>query len=44
MSRPLTVVQFSDPHIGADWDGADPSARLRAAVDQAAPSTSGRRR
>ena len=36
MSRPLTVVQFSDPHIGADWDGADPSARLRAAVDQAA--------
>jgi 3',5'-cyclic AMP phosphodiesterase CpdA len=35
MSRPLTVVQFSDPHIGADWDGADPSARLRATVDQA---------
>jgi 3',5'-cyclic AMP phosphodiesterase CpdA len=36
MSRPLVVVQFSDPHIGADWDGADASARLRAAVDQAA--------
>ena len=36
MSRPLIVVQFSDPHIGADWGGADPSARLRAAVDQVA--------
>jgi 3',5'-cyclic-AMP phosphodiesterase len=36
MSRPLAVVQFSDAHIGADWDGADPAARLRAAVDQAA--------
>jgi 3',5'-cyclic AMP phosphodiesterase CpdA len=35
MSRPLVVVQFSDPHIGADWDGANPAARLRAAVDQA---------
>src|SRR5262245_17459137 len=35
MSRPLAVVRFSDSHIGADWDGADPAARLRAAVDQA---------
>lgn len=34
MSRPLVVVQFSDPHVGADWDGADPAARLAAAVDQ----------
>jgi 3',5'-cyclic-AMP phosphodiesterase len=36
MSRPLVVVQFSDAHIGADWDGSDPAARLREAVDQAA--------
>jgi 3',5'-cyclic-AMP phosphodiesterase len=34
-SRPLIVVQFSDPHIGADWNGADPAARLEAAVDRA---------
>jgi len=36
MSRPLVVVQFSDSHIGADWDGFDPAARLSAVVDQAA--------
>jgi 3',5'-cyclic AMP phosphodiesterase CpdA len=35
MSRPLVVIQFSDPHIGADWDGADAKARLEAAVDKA---------
>ena len=36
MSRPLVLVQFSDPHIGADWGGADPAARLEAAVEQVA--------
>jgi 3',5'-cyclic AMP phosphodiesterase CpdA len=33
MSRPFLLVQLSDPHIGADWLGADPVARLAAAVD-----------
>jgi 3',5'-cyclic AMP phosphodiesterase CpdA len=28
-----TVVQLSDPHIGADWGHGDPAAALAAAVD-----------
>ena len=33
MSRPFLLAQLSDPHIGADWDGADPVARFAAAVE-----------
>lgn len=33
MSRPFSLVQLSDPHIGADWAQGDPTARLAAAVD-----------
>jgi Icc protein len=33
MSDPFTLVQISDPHIGAAWGGADPDAMLAAAVD-----------
>jgi Icc protein len=33
MSTPFLIAQLSDPHIGADWDGADPAARLAAAVE-----------
>ncbi|MGH2892101.1 MAG: phosphodiesterase [Solirubrobacteraceae bacterium] len=33
MPAPLLVAQISDPHIGADWDGEDPLAGLRAVVD-----------
>ncbi len=36
MSRPLVVVQFSDPHIGADWGGPDPKATLEAVVERVA--------
>ena len=32
MARPFLLAQLSDPHIGADWDGADPVPRLAAAV------------
>lgn len=32
MARPFFLVQLSDPHVGADWGGADPLARLRRAV------------
>jgi Icc protein len=28
------LVQLSDPHIGADWDGVDPGASLAAAVEK----------
>jgi 3',5'-cyclic AMP phosphodiesterase CpdA len=27
------VVQLSDPHVGADWDGRDPAAALAATVE-----------
>jgi 3',5'-cyclic-AMP phosphodiesterase len=30
---PFVVVQLSDPHIGAAWDGADPAAMLADAVE-----------
>jgi 3',5'-cyclic-AMP phosphodiesterase len=33
MTRPFLLVQLSDPHVGATWDGRDPVAGLRAAVD-----------
>jgi Icc protein len=33
VSRPFLLVQLSDPHIGAAWDGVDPVARLAAAID-----------
>lgn len=32
MARPFVLVQLSDPHIGADWGGGDPSACLAEAV------------
>jgi 3',5'-cyclic-AMP phosphodiesterase len=34
MSRPVIVVQLSDPHIGADWVEGDPVAGLTAAIAQ----------
>jgi Icc protein len=33
MSRPFILVQLSDLHVGASWDGVDPVARLEAAVE-----------
>jgi Icc protein len=30
---PTVVLQLSDPHIGADWDGRDPAAALAATID-----------
>jgi 3',5'-cyclic-AMP phosphodiesterase len=33
MNRPFSLVQLSDPHIGADWAEGDPTAKLAAAVD-----------
>jgi len=33
VSRPFLLVQLSDPHIGAAWDGVDSFARLAAAID-----------
>src|SRR5919204_592222 len=36
MTRPFLIAQLTDPHIGADWGGTDPVARLAAAV--AAPA------
>jgi Icc protein len=33
MTSPFLLVQLSDPHIGADWGGPDPVARLAAAVE-----------
>jgi 3',5'-cyclic-AMP phosphodiesterase len=33
MSQPFALAQLSDPHIGAEWGGGDPGARLAAAVE-----------
>jgi 3',5'-cyclic AMP phosphodiesterase CpdA len=33
MSKPFLLVQLSDLHIGASWDGVDPVARLGAALE-----------
>ena len=33
MSRPFLLAQLSDPHIGADWAGGDPTAALASAVE-----------
>jgi 3',5'-cyclic-AMP phosphodiesterase len=33
---PFLIVQLSDPHIGADWNGEDPVAGLREVVDAVA--------
>jgi 3',5'-cyclic-AMP phosphodiesterase len=33
MSRPFVLAQLSDLHIGAEWGGGDPVARLVAAVE-----------
>jgi 3',5'-cyclic AMP phosphodiesterase CpdA len=35
MGQPFFLVQLSDPHIGADWTGDDPAARLAAAIESA---------
>jgi 3',5'-cyclic-AMP phosphodiesterase len=32
VARPFLLAQLSDPHIGAEWAGGDPVARLAAAV------------
>src|SRR5919198_1525698 len=32
MTRLFLIAQLTDPHIGADWGGTDPVARLAAAV------------
>jgi 3',5'-cyclic-AMP phosphodiesterase len=32
MTRPFLIAQLTDSHIGADWGGTDPVARLDAAV------------
>jgi 3',5'-cyclic-AMP phosphodiesterase len=33
MDRPFLLAQLSDPHVGADWEGVDPVARLGNAVE-----------
>lgn len=33
MRRPFVLAQLSDPHIGAEWAGGDPSARFAAVVE-----------
>jgi Icc protein len=33
MSEPFLLLQISDPHLGADWHGADPDECLRRAVE-----------
>jgi Icc protein len=33
VSRPFVLAQLSDPHIGADWAGGDPTAAFAAAVE-----------
>ena len=33
MSRPFLLAHLSDPHIGADWAGGDPTAAFASAVD-----------
>jgi 3',5'-cyclic AMP phosphodiesterase CpdA len=35
VESPFVLPQLSDPHIGADWGGADPVERLRMAVAKA---------
>lgn len=32
MTRPFTLVQLSDPHLGATWAGGDPDGAWRAAI------------
>jgi 3',5'-cyclic AMP phosphodiesterase CpdA len=32
LTPPTILLQLSDPHLGARWNGADPAARLAAAV------------
>ena len=34
MSDPTVLIQFSDPHLGADWGGPDPERSLAAAVER----------
>jgi 3',5'-cyclic-AMP phosphodiesterase len=33
MSRPFLLAQLSDPHIGADWAGGDPTAAFASAIE-----------
>jgi 3',5'-cyclic-AMP phosphodiesterase len=33
VSDPFLLVQLSDPHMGADWGGGDPEAKLAAAIE-----------
>ena len=33
MTQGGTILQLSDPHMGADWDGLDPVATLSAVID-----------
>jgi 3',5'-cyclic-AMP phosphodiesterase len=33
VARPFLLAQLSDPHVGADWEGADPGRSLAAVVD-----------
>jgi 3',5'-cyclic-AMP phosphodiesterase len=33
MKRPFLLGQLSDPHIGADWGGGDPLAKLARVID-----------
>lgn len=35
MAEPFYLLQVSDPHIGADWGGADSVAKLTAAIESA---------
>jgi 3',5'-cyclic AMP phosphodiesterase CpdA len=35
VAAPFLLVQLSDPHLGADWNGADPVRALAAAVETA---------
>ena len=44
MSRPVVVVQLSDPHVGADWGGPDPARTLEAVVERVADDRPAARR
>jgi len=33
MARPFLLAQLSDPHIGADWAGGDPTAAFASAIE-----------
>lgn len=33
MTRPFLLAQLSDPHIGADWAGGDPTAAFASAIE-----------